>query len=72
MAAPLALIATDKSEWGIWAVMYAESMLWANGIKEALKFSVHHITGFFLMCVYHMFIFVGLGIVNIGMLYRPA
>lgn len=40
MAAPLALFATDKSEWGIWAVMYAESMLWANGIKEALKFSV--------------------------------
>lgn len=40
MAAPLALFATDKSEWGIWAVMYAESLLWANGIKEALKFSV--------------------------------
>lgn len=40
MAAPLALFATDKSEWGIWVVMYAESMLWANGIKEALKFSV--------------------------------
>jgi undecaprenyl-diphosphatase len=40
MAAPLALIATDKSEWGIWAVMYAESVLWANGLKEALKFSV--------------------------------
>jgi undecaprenyl-diphosphatase len=40
MAAPLALIATDKSEWGIWVVMYAESVLWANGLKEALKFSV--------------------------------
>lgn len=40
MAAPLALFATDKSEWGVWAVMYAESLLWANGIKEALKFSV--------------------------------
>ena len=40
MAAPLALFATDKSEWGIWAVMYAESVLWANGFKEALKFSV--------------------------------
>lgn len=40
MAAPLALFATDRSEWGIWVVMYAESMLWANGLKEALKFSV--------------------------------
>lgn len=40
MAAPLALFATDKSEWGVWAVMYAESLLWANGIKEAIKFSV--------------------------------
>lgn len=40
MAAPLALFVTDKSEWGIWAVMYAESVLWANGLKEALKFSV--------------------------------
>lgn len=40
MAAPLVLFATDKSEWGIWAIMYAESLLWANGIKEAIKFSV--------------------------------
>lgn len=37
-------------------------------VRKSLKFSVHHITGFLLMCVYHMFIFIGLEIVNIGML----
>ena len=40
MAVPMALFATNTSEWGVWAVMYAESMLFANGIKEIIKNSV--------------------------------
>lgn len=37
MAAPFLLAFTDKGEWGILAVMYAESVLWANGLKELAK-----------------------------------
>lgn len=37
MAVPLVFVAADSSEWGVIAVMYAESMLWANGIKETVK-----------------------------------
>lgn len=41
MAAPAVLVLADKSEWGVAAVMYAESVLWANGLKELAKNIVH-------------------------------
>ena len=37
MASPVVLAATDIGEWGIFTVMYAESLLWANGLKELTK-----------------------------------
>ena len=40
MAAPLVLLATDRSEWMTEAVMYAETLLIANGIKELTKLAV--------------------------------
>lgn len=41
MAAPAVLMLTDKTEWGVVALMYAESVLWANGFKELVKNLVH-------------------------------
>lgn len=43
LAAPVALFgfSIPKEEWFTVGVMYAESVLLANGIKEALKLSVH-------------------------------
>ncbi|WP_191016926.1 phosphatase PAP2 family protein [Treponema zioleckii] len=43
MAAPLVLLATDKDTWFTNAVMYAETMLIANGIKELTKLAVTRI-----------------------------
>jgi undecaprenyl-diphosphatase len=40
MAAPAVLLATDKSEWFTVGVMYAETLLIANGIKELTKLCV--------------------------------
>ncbi|MBR4448704.1 MAG: phosphatase PAP2 family protein [Treponema sp.] len=40
MAAPAVLLATDKSEWLTVGVMYAETLLIANGIKELTKLCV--------------------------------
>ncbi|MBO5137761.1 MAG: phosphatase PAP2 family protein [Spirochaetaceae bacterium] len=37
MASPAILAFTDVGEWGIFTVMYAESLLWANGLKELAK-----------------------------------
>ena len=41
MLTPITLVCTNKSEWGVIAVMYAESVLWANGFKELTKNIVH-------------------------------
>ena len=40
MAAPAVLLATDKDEWFTVGVMYAETLLIANGIKELTKLCV--------------------------------
>ena len=40
MAAPAVLAATDKEEWLTVGVMYAETLLIANGIKELTKLAV--------------------------------
>ena len=40
IAFPAVLFATNMSEWGVWATMYAESVLWANGLKEVMKTAV--------------------------------
>lgn len=41
MATPAVLAATEKEEWLTCAVMYAETLLIANGIKETIKFAVN-------------------------------
>lgn len=40
IAFPAVLFAANMSEWGVWATMYAESVLWANGLKEVMKTAV--------------------------------
>ncbi|MBR5867429.1 MAG: phosphatase PAP2 family protein [Spirochaetaceae bacterium] len=41
MLSPAVLFLTNKTEWGVIGVMYAESFLWANGLKELTKNVVH-------------------------------
>ena len=41
MLTPAALLAAEKSEWKTSAVMYAETLLIANGVKELLKLAVN-------------------------------
>ncbi len=43
MASPLVLLATDKETWVTNAVMYAETLLIANGLKELTKLAVTRI-----------------------------
>ncbi len=40
LASPAVLLATDKSEWFTCAVMYAETLMISNGIKEMVKLMV--------------------------------
>lgn len=41
MLSPAVLVLTNKTEWGVIGVMYVESFLWANGLKELTKNLVH-------------------------------
>ena len=41
LAAPVTLISTDKEEWFTNAVMYVETLLIANGLKEMMKLAVN-------------------------------
>lgn len=41
LSSPLVLVSTQKNEWTTEIVMYAETLLIANGIKELLKLSIN-------------------------------
>lgn len=41
MAAPAVLLAFNTSDWAEIGVMYAESLLWAQGLKETLKLFIN-------------------------------